>query len=303
MRETASWTPLLRPQAWQGSPPVITCYGPRRLTLAPTRSPLADLPRDVRHAWRTLRSTPIVTIVAVASIALGIGANTAIFSVINSLFLRALPVRDPARLVLVTDSSAGHVRAWSYAIWAQIRQRRELFERSAAWSFTGFDLASGGEAQNIDGIWASGVFFDTLGVPALLGRTLQEGDDRPGGGASGPVAVIGYGFWQRRFGGSADAVGRVRTLDGVAFTIVGVTPPDFAGPEIGRRFDVVAPLSTEPLVRGHDSFVKDSGITFLTIVARLGPEQSVDAATASLRGVQPQIREATLGEIRGFLSA
>jgi putative ABC transport system permease protein len=153
--------------------------------------------RDVRLACRTLRATPIVTLVAIASLALGIGANTAIFSIINSLLLRALPVRDPARLVLVTDNSPSHVRAWSYPIWAQIRQRPILFEHSAAWSFTRFNLASGGETQFVDGVWAGGAFFETLGVQPLIGRALSDVDDRPG---AAPVAMIAYGFWQRRFG-------------------------------------------------------------------------------------------------------
>ena len=218
-------------------------------------------------------SVPIVTLVAVASLALGIGANTAIFSVINSLLLRTLPVKDPARLVLITDGAATHVRAWSYPVWTEIHQRPELFESAAAWSFTRFNLSEGGETQFIDGIWASGSFFETLGVPALLGRTFTDADDaRRGGGSDGPVAVISYGFWQRRFGGAPDVVGRTLSLDGVAFTIVGVTRPEFSGPEVGRLFDAIVPLGTEPLVRGTDSFLDDSGVTFLTMVARLGPD-------------------------------
>lgn len=256
--------------------------------------------RELRMACRTLRQAPIVTIVAVASLALGIGANTAIFAVLNSLVLRALPVADPARLVLLTDTAPSHVRAWSYAVWLQIHQRPDLFERSAAWSFTQFNLASSGETQLVDGMWASGAFFDTLGVGAMLGRTFSEDDDRPGGGADGPVAVISYGFWQKRLGGAADVIGRSMRIDEIPFTIVGVTPPDFSGPEVGRNFDVIAPVATEPMVRGHDSFLDDSGITFLTIIARLRRDQSLDGATAGLRRVQPRIREATMGDLGKF---
>jgi putative ABC transport system permease protein len=256
-----------------------------------------DTWRDMRLASRALRATPIVTLVAVASLALGIGANTAIFSIIDSLLLRALPVNDPTRLVLVTDGNPSHVRAWSYPIWAQIRQRPALFEHSAAWSFTKFNLAPSGETQLVDGLWAGGALFDTLGVPPLLGRTLSDLDDRPG---AAPVAVISYGFWQRRFGSASDVVGRALTLDDVVFTIVGVTPRAFSGPEIGRSFDVIVPIANEPAVRGRDSFLDSSGVTFLTIIARLRGDQSVASATAGLRQVQSEIRDATLGEIGRF---
>jgi putative ABC transport system permease protein len=259
-----------------------------------------DVSRDARLAWRSLTATPLVTLVAVASLALGLGANTAIFSVVDGLFLRTLPVRDPDRLVLLTDASASHVRAWSYAVWREIQSRPGLFGRSAAWSFTRFDLAAGGETQNVEGMWASGSLFDTLGVRAIAGRTLQEDDDRPGGGANGPAVVISYRFWQRRFAGAPDAIGRTLPLDGIPFVIVGVTPPGFTGPEIGRAFEVIAPLATEPLVRRQDSLLADTGTTFLTIVARLADGQSADAATASLRTVQPRIRDATLGDIGRF---
>jgi putative ABC transport system permease protein len=266
------------------------------------RTPFDDVWRDVRLACRALRATPVVTAVAVTSLALGIGANTAIFSVINSLLLRTLPVRDPGSLVLITDNST-HVRVWSYAVWILIGQRPELFERSAAWSFTRFNLASGGETQFVDGLWASGSFFDTLGVPALVGRTFSEVDDRLGGGPDGPVVMISTGFWQRRFGGSPDVIGRSLALDDVRFTIMGVTPPDFFGPEVGHTFDVIVPIGNEPAVRGRDSFLDSSGTTFLTVIARLRPNQSSEAATAELRRVQSEIRTATLDEFGRFASS
>src|SRR5580765_8018685 len=162
---------------------------------------------DLRLAFRSLRATPVVSIVAVLSLALGIGANTAIFSLVNSLLLRTLPVRDPSRLVLLTEGVMTRPRAWSNPVWEAIRERPALFERAASWSFTRFNLTSGGETSFVEGVWTSGAFFDTLGVSALLGRTLSDADDRPNG-ADGPAAVISYTFWQRHFGGAADAVGR-----------------------------------------------------------------------------------------------
>src|SRR5262245_6019614 len=214
-------------------------------------------------ALRNFRATPTVVVVAVLSLALGIGANTAIFSIIDSLLLRQLPVKDPEQLALVTDDSPYHVRVWSYPVWSEIRDRRDLFETSAAWSFTQFNLASGGETDFVDGMWASGSIFETLGAVPMLGRGFTTLDDRPGGGPDGPVAVISEAFWRRRFGAAPDVLGRHLSFDGVAFTIIGVMPPEFSGPEIGRKADTIVPVACEPLLRGRDSFLDDSGTTFL----------------------------------------
>jgi predicted permease len=172
-----------------------------------------------------------------------------------------------------------------------------LFGGAVAWSSTRFNLAAGGETQPVEGLWASGSFFETLGVPVVRGRTLTEADDQRGGGADGPVTVISYAFARTRFGGTAEAIGQTLRLDGVAFTIVGVTPPDFFGAEVGRTFDVIAPLRTEPLIRGRDSFLDAFSTSFLTVMARLRADQSLDAATAGLRRAQGQIRESTIGDL------
>ncbi len=244
---------------------------------------------EVRHALRSLRATPIVSAVAILSLALGIGANAAIFSLLNSLILRALPVREPQRLVILEDGS------WTNPIWEQIRARQDqLFDGAFAWSGTRFDLASGGETDYATGLWASGRLFDVLGVPAILGRTFTTADDARGGGPDGPVAVIGYGFWQRHFGGAADVVGRSLTLDRVPFTVIGVTGPGFFGPDVGRAFDVAIPIGVEPLLRPDRSALDQRSWWWLNVMARLKPGQTATQATAALRGVQPQIREATL---------
>ncbi|HEY7187395.1 MAG TPA: ABC transporter permease [Vicinamibacterales bacterium] len=243
--------------------------------------------QDVRLAVRQMRASPLVSAAAILSLALGIGANTAIFSLVNSLLLRPLPVREPQQLVTLTQGS------WTNPIWEQIRDRHELFDSACAWSETVFNLASGGETEFVDGIWASGSLFETLGVDAMLGRTFTVADDRRGGGPDGPVAVIGYAFWQRRFGGAADVVGRTLVVERVPFTVIGVTPPDFLGPEVGRTFDVAIPLGDEPIVRGRGSYLDQRSTWWLSIMARLKREQSLDAANAALRAVQPSIRDAT----------
>ena len=243
---------------------------------------------DLRDAFRSLVATPVVSAVAVFSLALGIGANTAIFSILDTLILRTLPVREPQTLALIDRGS------WTNPIWEALRDRQQAFAGAMAWSTTRFNLAQGGQAEMVDGIWASGGYFDVLGTPAILGRTFAPEDDRRGGGPDGPVAVISYDFWQRRFGGSADVVGKPLTVERVTYTIIGVTPPGFFGTEVGRKFEVAIPIGTEPLVRGRESSLDRRSNWWLSIMLRLAPEQDLAAANGALRGIQPQIREATI---------
>jgi predicted permease len=252
---------------------------------------------DLRLAIRALRATPVVTAVAILSLALGIGANTAIFSLVNSLLLRSLPVERPERLVTVASPRSielGGTGGWSHPIWEQIRARPQLFDGVVAWGTERFNLASAGETQFIDGMLASGSYFRVLGVRAFIGRTFSDADDQRGGGPDGAVAVLGYDFWRRRFGGSADVVGQTLVIERAPFTIVGVTPPDFFGMAVGRSFDVAIPLGDEPLVHGRDSRLDNRNFYWLTIAARLNPSQTIDAAKAALLAVEPQIRESTM---------
>jgi predicted permease len=253
---------------------------------------------DVRIAIRTLRATPIVTLVVILSLALGIGANTAMFSIVNSLLLRALPVERPDRLVLLlSNPSVSPASPWSNPAWEQICDRHaDLFQATFAFSrrTTRFNLTQGGQTDFVDGVYASGQYFTALGVTSMLGRAFTAEDDRRGGGPNGPVAVISYAFWQRRFGGSADVIGKTQTIDRVPFTIVGVMPPDFFGTDVGSRSDVILPLGTEWLIRGRDSQLDRATTSWLLVMARLKDGQTIASAQEALAGVQPQIREATM---------
>ncbi len=249
---------------------------------------------DVRDAFRALRSTPIVTAVAILSLALGIGANTAIFSLINALMLRSLPVKDPQRLVQLL--SAEKRTTWTNPQWEQVRERdKQIFDGAFAYSSQRFNLAAGGETQFVNGVMASGEYFDVLGVRAVVGRTFGPADDVRGGGPDGPVAVISGNFWQRHFGGSLDAIGKPIMLDRIQFTVIGVTPAEFTGVDQGNAFDVAVPLGSEPLIRGaKESALDQRSWWWLRIIVRLKPGDSFDHAMVALRTAQPQIREATL---------
>ena len=244
---------------------------------------------DWRDGWRSLRATPAVTAVAVLSLALGIGANTALFSIYNGLMLKSLPVPEADRLVLLAEDS------WTNPIWEEIRARQDqIAEGAFAWSAERFNLSPGGETDPVDGIFASGRIFDVLGVAAIRGRAFTSADDDRSGGPNGPVAVISYELWQRRFAGADDAVGRPLSIDGTPFTIVGVMPQGFFGPDVGRSADVMLPLGTEAIVRGADSSLGGRSSWWLNIMLRLRRDQSLAQLTERLRGVQDQIRVATM---------
>jgi predicted permease len=250
---------------------------------------------DVRLAIRALRATPVVSVVAALSLALGIGANTAIFSLINALLIRTLPVAEPERLALVNDSTVTTgSQSWTFAIWDNLRQRAQAFDRAFAWSSQRFNLAQAGQSLPVDGMYVTGDYFSGLGVQALIGRTIAPADDVRGGGTDGAVAVISYPYWQRTFGGAADAVGQTIVVERVPFTIIGVTPPEFFGSEVGRAADIAIPLGTEPLIRGKESGLDRRSMWWLTVMVRLKPGQSLDAGAAALRGVQPQIRDSAM---------
>ena len=248
---------------------------------------LDGVSHDVRLALRMVSRSPGFTATIALTLALGIGANAAIFGVINSLLLRPLPVADPHRLVTISSDAAiarGQAGVpWSFAMWEELQPHASLFDGAFALTPARFDLAERGERQPVAGIFASGGYFATLGVAAIRGRTFTPADDRPGGGADGAVAIISYGLWQRRFGGADSVIGASLVVDGATVTIVGVTAPEFLGLDIGSAFDVALPLQAEPIIRGSRSRLRMSR---LLVMLRLKPGQSAEAGTATLRSLQ-----------------
>jgi predicted permease len=253
--------------------------------------------RDLRLAVRSLLATPVVTVVAVLSLALGIGANTAIFSIVDSLILRALPIPGAERLVTISDTTAVEKNwrpTWNYQVWDQIRRRADLFDGAFAFGFDRFNINNGGIAQFVDGLWVNSAFFSTSGVMPAIGRAFVARDDAQGVGPEGLVTVISYRFWQHHFRGAPDAIGRTLPLDGQPFTVIGIAPEWFSGPEVDRTFDVAVPLSAGPLLRGRQMEFNSRGAASLTVMARLKPGVTREATVAGLRAVQADIWSATL---------
>jgi predicted permease len=242
---------------------------------------------ELRDAIRSLRATPIVALVAIVSLALGVGANTALFSIVNGLFLKPLPVSAPNRLIFVGDGS------WTNPAWEALQARRPSELASmAAWSYDRFDLAESGSADLVDGSYVSGGFFEMLGVRPQRGRLVLPSDDRRGV-PGGLVAVISDRLWRARYGG-ADVLGRPIVVNRATATIVGVTPPGFFGADVGRVVDVYMPIAGEGVVAGPFSALDRRQNFWLAVGGRLAPGATLASASSALEGVAPAVRDAAM---------
>ncbi len=261
---------------------------------------MASFWQSLRHAFRLLRLSPGFTIISVLTLALGIGANTAIFQLIDSVRLRAIPVKNPQELgtIRIADRHWGSGQFSSqysqltFPMWEQIRKRQEGFAEIAAWSDQRFNLATGGEVQKAKGIRVSGDFFHVLGIEPILGRLLGPEDDQPGCGAAG--ANISYSFWQRDFAGDPSAVGKRLTLDGNSFEVLGVTPPGFHGISVGDSFDVAVPICVEPILSPRNNRLTLRHAWWLASVGRLKPGWTIARARAQMNAVTPAILQETI---------
>jgi predicted permease len=240
--------------------------------------------RDVRYGVRMLRRSPGFTAVAIAMLALGIGANTAIFSLINTLMLRTLPVRDPSALVQLLSRYPGEPRngGFSWKVYEHFRDQNHVFSDLIAFSRPSpFQLAHEGLApEMVDGHYVTGNFFPGLGVHPALGRLIGPEDDQPGS-AGASVAVVSWSYWQNRLGGDPAAVGTRMVVDGVPATIVGVAPQGFFGIQVGWVQDVWLPVAMEPMLR--QSSGRESGQLAVGLIARLRPGISIEQARAEMR--------------------
>ncbi len=259
---------------------------------------------DVRYALRALRGSPGFALVTILSLALGIGANTAIFSLTNTVVLESLPVQDPEELLDVTTGGKNSRQGESHGgmsnpiftnpIWEQIRDGvgKEVFSGVFAYGDTRFDLSNGGLVRYANGSWVSGDYFSTLGVHPSPGggRLLQRSDDQR---RCAPVAVVSDAFAQRELGGAASAVGRPISLDGHLFDVVGVVEPSFFGMEVGSSVDVYVPICAQAIVQGPEVLDARSR-WYLTVVGRPAPGFTEAQVRAALEARSPAIFAATL---------
>ena len=261
---------------------------------------LIVLKQDLRFALRSLRRQPVFTAIAVITLALGIGANTAIFSVINAVMLTPLPYREPHRLVMLWETRPGSDRPLvSYPNFKDWRQRQRGFEDVGVYyPWASFTMTGRGDAERVDGALVSGNYLQLLGVRPALGRLLTPADDSPG---SARVALLDNGFFQSRFGGDRSVLGRTLVLDDEAYTVVGVLPPDVrmsyrAG---DQNPDVVLPVG--PFAKG--AVHNRRGQPDLFAVGRLKAGVTVERALSDLQRVSAELRTEYPGENAGLGAA
>ncbi len=258
---------------------------------------------DIRYGMRGLLNHSAFTIIAVLTLALGVGANTALFSVVDAVLLKKLPVQDPQQLVLLQaswndqkfgpgsydgsnshDPATGLVVGTSFPLQTLTRLRQEQEALSDVFAFSPMEVNfnAGGQAEVVSAQVVSGNYYSALGVPALIGRTITDEDDNA---AATPVVVLSHRFWTSRFNGDPAAIGKQVNINNVAFTIAGVTPPEFSGTsQVGSSQDVSFPLAWEPQINGENSNLEGAGVWWLRLMGRLKPGATIAQAEASLAG-------------------
>ncbi len=265
--------------------------------------------QDIRYGLRQLRHNPGFAAAAILTLALGIGANTAIFSLIDTVMLRSLPVEKPEELVQVRMGdlrSAGKTYPeFTNPLWEQIRDQQDVFSGTFAWARERFDLSRGGAVHYAKGMYASGGLFQALGLRPEAGRLIAASDDQR---VCAGVAVLSYGFWQDHFGGEQNAVGRTISLNGHPVPIIGVAPSGFEGLDVGTNFDVAVPICMAGVLEGRDSFLDGRSTWWLEVFGRMMPGLSLDQIHARLSVLSPHIMAAALpqdmkpGNKKSFLS-
>jgi len=271
--------------------------------------------QDLRYAARLLRRNPLFAAVAILTLALGTGANTAIFQLVNALRLRTLPVAGAQELVEIAIDTHDKGRTGrfisrrprlSHPLLERISREQQVFSGIAAWGSATFDLSQGGESRRVQGMWVNGDFFNALGVRAQLGRLFTAADDTRG--CASPAVVLSSAFWRREYGGRPEAIGGSLELDGHSYDIVGVTPDSFFGVDVGRGFDVAVPLCAEPQSRGLQTGLGKPDTWFLAALGRLKPGTPLAQAQSHLRAISAQIFESTLppgytaGDAKSYLA-
>jgi predicted permease len=261
---------------------------------------MENLWQDLRYGFRVLRASPGFFAVAILSLALGIGANTSIFSVVNAALLRPLPVTEPDRLAfLFNGSQANPYGTSSYPDYVEYRDKNEVFSDVLSYSSITVSARSDDLTDLLSGSIVSGNFFDVLGVRAALGRTFRPEEDQTPN--THRVMLISHGLWERRFGADPGLIGQQLTLNGHSFTIIGVTPAGFNGPEVLETNDIYVPMMMQAVVRPprggfsgdmNPDLLTRRGSRWLRIIGRLKPEVSIELAQAAMTTLAAQLEQA-----------
>ncbi|HLW78959.1 MAG TPA: ABC transporter permease, partial [Terriglobia bacterium] len=256
--------------------------------------------QDVRNGLRTLLRNPGFALIALAALAVGIGANTAIFSVFNAVILRPLPYQDPGRLVMVREvipKVGPNPMPLSAADVVDFANQNRVFNGVAGFEGLAFELSGGDQPERVDAARVNAALFPTLGVAPLLGRTFASEEDQPGR----RVAMLSYGLWQRRFGGDPGVVGKTVSLDRQGYTVIGVMPRTFAFPMQGMPFYQPASLWVPMAFSAEE--LKNRGDNFnIGVVARLKPGVTLARATGDAAVIAHRIQETYPPEVRGDLT-
>jgi predicted permease len=261
---------------------------------------LENLRQDAGYALRQFRRSPRFVLISVLTLTLGIGANTAIFTLMNSLWLQSLPVKDPNSLVLIgvqadrpSPVAQPSMPVLNLPLIESVDRHTRSFSGIFGWCDYGADLLENDSTHTYPGTIVSGNIFDVLGVRPVAGRLLTAADDQPGGGLDGWAVVISHRFWLEHYAADASVIGRHVQLNGYSVTIVGVAPENFAGIMVSSRPDFYMPLNYEPVMRQRqrDSMLRNPLSFNLTPMARLKPGITVAQASADLSAVTPQVLE------------
>ena len=255
---------------------------------------------DLRYAWRGLRKAPVFTTVAVLSIALGIGANTAVFTLLDQVLLRLLPVAKPDQLVLVTAQGTQYGNGWgdgnelSYPRYAALRDQNDVFTGMLCRFAYTFHVSFAGQTERVDGELVSGTYFHVLGVGAHLGRTFDAGEDRIPNGH--PVAVLSHAYWKVRFGSDPTVIGKPLMVSNVPMTIVGVGPEGFDGVNQGTAAQIFVPIMMSGRFVPFPDPLGDRRMRWLNVFARLRPGVTPEQAAAALQPFYASQLELEVGE-------
>ena len=266
------------------------------------RNHMDALVRDIRYGLRTLGRAPGFTFVVIVMLALGIGSNTAIFSMLDQLMYRPLPVHDPGSLVQLDGPGAfrgrtNGARVFSYPMYRDFRDRTEVFSGTLARFATAATLMAGGQSERVDAEVVSGNYFDVLGVQPALGRLFSPADEQTPGGH--PIVVLSHGFWQRRFGGDPAIVGQSVTVNSQPMTIVGVSPIGFHGVVRANSFDIAVPVTMKAVMTPTWNDMDNRRSRWLTVMARLKDGVTEEQALAQMNVVYRQANELELSQLEG----